>query len=516
MSTTSQLRVYNTFSRKTEPFEGRKPGTASIYCCGPTVYDVPHAGHARAAVAFDVVVRHLRAVGFEVTYVRNVTDIDDKILNRARENGEEPLALSRRMEATYKEQMALVGCVQPDHEPRVSDHLEEVIKMVERLLAEGRAYVQEMPSGTRDVYFSVRSFPGYGRLSRRRIEDMKVGARVAKDDAKRDPLDFALWKGVGTDEWGWESPWGKGRPGWHIECSAMSTAYLGHGFDIHGGGMDLIFPHHENEIAQSEGACPDAGPYARYWMHNGFVNVDKEKMSKSLGNFVTVRDVLERNDPEGFRWFLLSVHYRGPIQFDTEQLEGGRVIFPGIDEAEARVDYMYATTRRLKDLVAVAATVPAKLPPELIKLRDAGDNAASQAREGLNDDLNTPVALAALGELAKLGNEVCDLAHKRRKDKSFVGSSTVVARSILVHVERLSGTLGLLREAAESYQARTIERRLELRGLTAEIVQAKVDERNEARRAKDFARSDAIRDELLGLGVALQDGPGTTSWTVAP
>jgi cysteinyl-tRNA synthetase len=516
VSTRSQLRVYNTFSRQTEPFEGREPGKASIYCCGPTVYDVPHAGHARAAVAFDVLVRHLRAVGVEVTYVRNVTDIDDKILARARENGEEPLALSRRMEGVYQEQMELVGCVRPDHEPRVSDHLQEVIQLIERLVNEGRAYLQDMPSGTRDVYFSVRSFPGYGKLSRRNIEDMKVGARVAKEDAKQDPLDFALWKGVGPEEWGWESPWGRGRPGWHIECSAMSTAYLGHGFDIHAGGMDLVFPHHENEIAQSEGASPGAGPYARYWMHNGFVNVDKEKMSKSLGNFVTVRDVLERNDPEGFRWFLLSVHYRGPIQFDTDQLESGRVVFPGIDEAEARVDYMYGTVRRLRDLVALAATVPAKLPPELIKLRDAGEDAARQAREGLNDDLNTPVALAALGELAKLANEVCDMAHKRRKDQSFVGSSTVVARAILVHIERLAGALGLLRAASDVYRERTMERRLRLRGLTGEAVQAKVDERNQARKAKDFGRSDAIRDELVAMGIALQDGPGTTSWTVAP
>ncbi len=516
MPTSSQLRVYNTYSRQTETFTGREPGRASIYCCGPTVYDVPHAGHARAAVAFDVLVRHLRASGVEVTYVRNVTDIDDKILTRAREMGEAPLDLSRRMETVYKEQMALVGCVAPDHEPRVSDHLEQVIGLIERLVTVGRGYVQEMPGGTRDVYFSVRSFTGYGKLSRRNIEDMKVGARVAKDETKRDPLDFALWKGVADDEWGWDSPWGRGRPGWHIECSAMSTAYLGHGFDIHGGGMDLVFPHHENEIAQSEGADPDAGPYARYWMHNGFVNVDKEKMSKSLGNFVTVRDVLERNDPEGFRWFLLTVHYRGPIQFDTEQLPNGRVVFPGIDDAEGRVDYMYATVARLRELVAHAVTVPARLPPELVQFRDAGDAAARQAQEGLNDDLNTPVVLAALGELAKLGNEICDLSHKRRKDKSFVGSATVVGRAILVHIERLAGTLGLLGTTPAAYQERTTARRLALRQLTAAAVQAKVDERTEARKAKDFSRSDALRDELLAQGISLQDGPGGTTWTVSP
>ena len=516
MSSPSQLRIYNTFSRQTEPFVAREPGKASIYCCGPTVYDVPHAGHARGAIAFDVLVRHLRASGVEVTYVRNVTDIDDKILQRARESGEAPLALSRRMESVYREQMDSVGCVRPDHEPRVSDHLDEVIALVLRLVKVGRAYVQDMPDGTRDVYFSVRSFAGYGKLSRRNIEDMKVGARVAKDDAKRDPLDFALWKGVADDGWGWDSPWGKGRPGWHIECSAMSTAYLGHGFDIHGGGMDLVFPHHENEIAQSEGADPDAGPYARYWMHNGFVNVDKEKMSKSLGNFVTVSDVLERNDPEGFRWFLLSVHYRGPIQFETETLPGGRVVFPGVDEAEARVDYMVSTVRRLEDLVGLAATVPAKLPAELLKARDAGDDAARQAREGLDDDLNTPVALAALGELARLGNEVADLAQKRRKDRSFVGSSAFVAKALLVHIERLAATLGLLRVSDEVYRQRTLERRLGLRGITADAVQQKVDERNEARKVKDFARSDAIRDELSALGVALHDGPGGTTWTIAP
>jgi len=313
------LRLYNTLTRTLEELHPRNPERVAMYCCGPTVYDVPHAGHARAALAPDILVRRLRAQGHKVTYVRNITDVDDKILNRAAERGQDPLELSQKMAVIYQEQMRALGCLPPEHEPKVSEHLPQIIAMVEQLIAREHAYVVERPDGQRDVYFAVRSFGDYGKLSRRRIDDLMVGARIEKDELKRDPLDFALWKGALASEWGWDSPWGRGRPGWHIECSAMGKHYLGT-LDVHAGGMDLIFPHHENEIAQSEAAHPDCAPYASCWMHNGFVNVDKEKMSKSLGNFVTLSDVLERNDPEAFRYFLLSVHYRGPIQFDTTKL----------------------------------------------------------------------------------------------------------------------------------------------------------------------------------------------------
>ncbi len=516
MTPRGPFKLYNTLSRKTEEFVGREPGKASIYCCGPTVYDVPHAGHARAAVAFDVLVRHLRARGLEVTYVRNVTDIDDKILARSRENGESPLDLARRMEAIYRERMAAVGCLAPDREPRVSEHLAEVIALVEALIAAGRGYVLEMPGGTRDVYYSVRSFPGYGKLSRRRIDELRTGARVARDEAKQDPLDFALWKGVPAEEWGWDSPWGRGRPGWHIECSAMSTAYLGYGFDIHAGGMDLIFPHHENEIAQSEGAHAGPEPWVRYFMHNGFVNVDKEKMSKSLGNFVTVDDVLARNDAEAFRWFLLTVQYRGPIQFDTEKLPDGRVVFPAIDEAEGRIDYLFATLRRLRELLDTGVTVPAKLPPELGKLRAGIEQAIDDAHAALDDDLNTPVALAALGEIARLGNEICDAAQRRRKDAAFFGAAVLAARLSASGITRVAEVLGLLRASPAEHRERTTARRLRLRGLDAATVQAQVDARTAARAAKDFARSDALRDELAAQGIVLRDAPWGTEWTINP
>ena len=506
-------RLYNTLTRRTEELVLREPGRATVYCCGPTVYDVPHVGHGRAALSSDILARVLRSHGLEVTYARNVTDIDDKILERAKKNGETPLELSQRMARVYQEQMRTIGCLDPDFEPRVSDHLPQIHRLIEKILEHGSGYVLELPDGKRDVYFSVRSFAGYGKLSRRKIDDLLVGARVEADESKRDPLDFALWKGVGPDDWGWDSPWGRGRPGWHIECSAMSTHCLGHGFDVHCGGMDLIFPHHENEIAQSEAAEPDRGPMVRFWIHNGFVNIDEEKMSKSLGNFVTVSDVLARNDPEGFRWFLLGVHYRGPIQFDTETRDG-RVVFPGVDEAERRVDYLYATSQRLAELVGLGLTAPAKPPPELSAHRDAIGQALKQGEQGLDDDLNTPVALAALGELARIGNEVCDLAAKRKKDTAFTAAAAVVGRAALSAIEKLSHTLGLLRAPPAEYLARTRERRIRLRSLSVEEIDKKVLLRNQARRDKDFPRADAIRGELLALGIGLRDSATGTEWSI--
>jgi len=506
--------LYNTLTRKLEPIVPIRPGEVGVYCCGPTVYDVPHAGHARSALAPDLLVRRLRALGLRVKYVRNITDVDDKILERAAKNGEPPLDLSRRMADVYQEQVRKSGCLEPDHEPRVSEHLPQIHAIVKTLVEREAAYVVDMPGGVRDVYFSVRSFATYGKLSRRRIDELVAGARVETSVHKRDPLDFALWKGATADEWGWESPFGRGRPGWHIECSAMCTHYLGQPFDVHSGGMDLIFPHHENEIAQSEAAYPDQAPLANIWMHNGFLNVDKEKMSKSLGNFVTVTDVFERNDPEAFRLFLLSAHYRGPIQFETDKLADGRVVFPGVDEAERRADHAFAAVGRLQSMIVAGVTAPAKAPPELAPYRDAGTRIVAEAEAALDDDLNTPVALAGLSELTKLGHELADLAQKRRKDAAFVGAAGAAAVGLLASIQRIGGQLGLLQATPEEYAARTRERRLRLRNLTADAIDAKVDERALARKTKDFARSDALRDELAALGVALNDGATGTSWSI--
>ena len=508
------LKIYNTLSRQLETLEPKEPGKLGVYCCGPTVYDVPHAGHARSAVAFDVFVRHVRESGVDVNYVRNITDVEDKILNRAKENGEEPLALSQRMTLVYQEDMAAIGCEPPNQQPKVSDHLPQIYEMIERLIANDAAYVLDRDDGKRDVYFAVRKFKTYGGLSRRKIDDLRSGARVEADQAKRDPLDFALWKGTTSEDWGWESPWGPGRPGWHIECSAMSCCYLGHDFDVHAGGMDLIFPHHENEIAQSEASTDSDRPMARYWMHNGFVNIDKEKMSKSLGNFVTVRDVLARNDPEGFRWFLLTVHYRGPLQFDSEKLDDGRVVFPGVDEAEGRVDYLYSVQSRLAELVALENVAPKKEPPEIVRARQGSAAALKKAIAALNDDLNTAVCLAELGELAKLGNDLCDLAKKRRKDAAFCGAASVQAAVTQAAIKDICGHIGLMWTPHDEYKQRSQTKRLALRGLQSSDMDAKVAARNQARADKDFARSDEIRDELAALGVSLKDAPEGTVWSI--
>jgi cysteinyl-tRNA synthetase len=421
------------------------------------------------------------------------------------------------MTDVYRAEMAAVGCLSPDREPMVSEHIPQITKLIEDLVTRGAAYAVDMPRGTRDVYFSVRGFEGYGKLSRRKLDELHAGARVEADSTnKHDPLDFALWKGEPREEWGWESPWGWGRPGWHIECSAMAHAYLGHGFEIHGGGMDLIFPHHENEVAQSEAAHPGEGPFAKAWMHHGFVNVDKEKMSKSLGNFVTVRDVLARNDAEAFRLFLLGVHYRGPIQFETETLADSRVVFPGVDEAERRVDYLYTTHERLVALVAAQnAEGAGKLPKELVPARDAAASASTKADVALDDDLNTTVAIAELGEVSKHANEVCDLAARRAKDAAFQAGAAAVAKQLEAAMTRIAGQLGVLQAAAADYRARTRARRLGQRGMRSEDVERRVLERVDARKAKDFARSDAIRDELLASGISVHDGPAGSTWTIA-
>ncbi len=488
-TTTMALHLYDTLSTKLKPLTMRRPGEVGVYCCGPTTYDVAHIGHARAALAPDLLVRHLRAQGLKVTYVRNVTDVDDKILKRATESGTPPMELSARFAGEYQRDMGELGCAPPDHEPKVSENIAEIVAIITTLVDNGAAYVVDMPSGARDVYYAVRAFAGYGKLSKRNVDDLRVGARVEASDDKKDPLDFALWKGCVGDAWGWPSPWGKGRPGWHIECSAMSDRFLGHGMEVHCGGMDLVFPHHENEIAQSEAAHPGEGDFARIWMHNGFVNIDKEKMAKSVGNFVTVRQALERNDAEAIRFFLLGVQYRGPIGFDTEKLDSGRVVFPGICEAERRVDYIYLGLARANEL---AARADGDEPSEGAE----GPRAVHRAREGsargrvdaaLDDDLNTPVALAVLGEVASAAHELADLANKRKKDAELQKAAPFVARAVVAAVASCAAPLGLLVAPHATYVERTQARRLALYGLTPAGIEGA------ARRSRRRPRREGLR-----------------------
>ncbi len=505
------VQVHDTLARGVHRLEPREEGKVSVYLCGPTTYDVAHVGHARSAVAFDLLVRVLRHRGYQVTYVRNVTDVDDKILARAKETGEEPTALSARMAKLYDEDMAALGCEPPTHAPRVSQTIPEIIALIEKIVANGAAYVVPGAEGRGgDVYFRVRAFPSYGKLSGRNVDDLQSGARVEIDERKEEPLDFALWKGCGPDDWGWDSPWGRGRPGWHIECSAMSRKFLGHGFDVHAGGMDLIFPHHENEIAQSEAAFPEQGELARCWLHNGFVNVDKEKMSKSLGNFVTVRDVLQRNDPEALRLFLVLHHYRGPVSFEVDKLESGRVVFPGIDEAEKKIDYLYTTLSRVDDLT-VAAIPQGELPKPYADALAQVKAARHEAFASLADDLGAANAVAALYRVAATLNEMLDL-HQRKK-----GERPAIARVIgaaAQAVREIADVLGILRAPPAKYAARTRAQRLAILGKTEAEIDAKIQERVDARKAKDFARADAIRAELDALGIEVADTAAGTVWRV--
>jgi cysteinyl-tRNA synthetase len=505
----SPARFYNTLTQRLEPLETAEPGHVRLYVCGLTTYDHAHAGHARTFTAFDVLVRFLRARGLRVTYCRNVTDVDDKILKRAQELGEPALEMSRRWTRINQEELRAIGCVDPDAEPRVSETIPDIVSLIEDLVRKGAAYPAATAKGT-DVYFAVRSFAGYGKLSHRNIDDLLSGARVEVGETKRDPLDFALWKASGEGEWGWDSPWGKGRPGWHIECSAMAAKVLSPHLDVHCGGMDLIFPHHENEIAQSEAAWGE--PFSRAWLHSGFLNVDAEKMSKSLGNFVTIAQVLERNDAEALRYFLLGTHYRGPLNFDLEKLAGGRVVFPGIDEAERRVEYLYDA---LETWAAASAGVEASCEgesPDAATLREAPE----RVLEALSNDLNTSVALSVVGEVARVGNDLAQQLPKLKKDPKAEARARTLLASAVGALKAACAPLGLMQASPADFQARTRERRLRVRGLEIATIEAKVKERNDARAAKDYARSDAIRAELAEQGVELKDVPGgkVTTWRV--
>lgn len=496
------VRLYNTLSSRKEPFEPANPDHARIYVCGPTVYDYAHLGHARCYVVYDVLVRHLRANGMKVTYVRNVTDVDDKILKRAAETGSEPTALAARFAEAYSEDMHRLGNVDPDLEPRVSAHLEDIFALVQRLIDGGHAYASDG-----DVYFSVESFSDYGKLSHRDLGQMKVGASERLDEnkaaRKRHPADFALWKTSEADAWGWESPWGRGRPGWHIECSAMSMKHLGDTLDLHGGGLDLVFPHHENEIAQSEAAT--GKPFARCWMHNGFVEVDKEKMSKSLGNFFTARDLFDRVEPEAIRYFMMTVHYRAPLNLDWTLDDAGNVTgFPQFEEAERRLAYLYKTKQRLEEL-----------PPNRVVDTDAPAQSeiagfAKSLRESLDDDLNMPVALAKLADFLKAVNELCDQAMKKKGKAARSAVERAQAGFRALELE-----LGIGVDSAEAILLRIRDRGAKARGLNAAAIEQQIADRTKARESKDFAEADRLRDQLVGQGVELLDGPKGTGWTIA-
>jgi cysteinyl-tRNA synthetase len=452
------LRIYNTLTRTKEAFVPRVAGKVGMYVCGPTVYDYFHVGNARTFTAFDMVARWLRATGYEVTYVRNITDVDDKIIKRAHDQGEPIEALTERMVSAFGEDTARLKLVRPDLEPRATRYIGSMLEMIAALEKNGLAY--RGPNG--DVYYSVRGFPSYGKLSRRNLDDLRAGERVAVDEAKRDPLDFALWKSAKEGEPFWPSDYGRGRPGWHIECSAMSCRELGAPFDIHGGGWDLQFPHHENEIAQSEGAL--GRPFVNYWMHAAFLNIDHEKMSKSLGNFFTTRDVLDHLDPvqggEQLRFFLLRGHYRNEVSYTREAIEDAGNALRGF----------YATLR--------------EVAPAPMGSIDWSQPYAARFRDAMDDDFDTPIAFAVLHEL--------------RGEVNRTRSAELAAL-----LRALGGTLGLFQHDPAAF----------LQGGMQVDVQALIDERDAAKKAKNYPRADQIRRELEAAGIALEDKPGgVTEW----
>ena len=455
------LTIHNNLTRCKERFLPIEQGKVRMYVCGMTVYDYCHLGHARVMVVFDTVVRWLRASGFEVTYVRNITDIDDKIIKRAAENGESIETLTGRFIAAMHEDADALGCLRPTHEPRATESVPDMLAMIGRLLEKGYAYVGE----NGDVYYDVSRFDGYGKLSGKDPADLRAGSRVEVNESKDDPLDFVLWKAAKPGEPAWDSPWGPGRPGWHIECSAMSTRLLGGHFDIHGGGLDLQFPHHENEIAQSEGCTGHT--YVNYWMHNGFVRVNEEKMSKSLGNFFTVREVLKDYDAETVRFFVLNSHYRSPLNYADDQL----------DAARAALTRLYTALRGLPE------AAPA-----------SGTEYERRFEEAMDDDFNTPVAIAALFDLAREINRVRN-------------ESAGQAAAFGALLRRLGGVLGLIAADSEEYLKGGAGQ-----GLSDDEIETLIAARQSARRAKDFAESDRIRDELKAKGVILEDGPQGTTW----
>lgn len=474
------LHFYNTLSGKDEEFRPLTPGKVKMYVCGVTVYDRSHIGHARALITFDVIYRYLRFLGYNVTFVRNFTDVDDKIINRANERGISSQELSELYIREFNEDMQALRCLPPTHEPRATQHIPEMIGIIHELKTKGLAYVVDG-----DVYFAVDRFPGYGKLSHRRLEEMMAGARIEVDERKRHPMDFALWKASKPGEPWWESPWGPGRPGWHIECSAMCSKYLGQPFDIHGGGSDLIFPHHENEIAQSEGA--KGQELARYWLHNGMVTVEQEKMSKSLGNFLTIQDALKKTTSEVLRFVLLSTHYRMPLDFSEQKVE----------EADKALTRIYETLAR----------VDAAIPHDLVRAKARNGEAASSSlltrfREAMDDDCNTARALGVIFESIREMNRALDA-------REISGLAEIRA-----DLAAIAAVLGIMDEVPALFLEERKQRGLAQAQLTPELIEQLIAERAAARKGRDFKRADAIRIQLAEQGVILQDSPTGTTWTI--
>jgi len=485
------LKIYNTLKRAKEEFVPLTPGKVGMYVCGVTVYDYCHIGHARSQVVFDVISRYLRHIGLKVTYVRNFTDVDDKIIARANERGVECRTLSQEFIDAFYRDMDALNVGRPEHEPRATESIDEIIAMVKKIEKNGLAYDK---GG--NVFFAIRKFADYGKLSRRDIDDMRSGARVSVDEQKKDPLDFALWKASKPGEPAWTSPWGEGRPGWHIECSAMSTSHLGETFDIHGGGQDLIFPHHENEIAQSESA--HGKPYVRYWIHNGFVQVNHEKMSKSLGNFFTIRDVLESINVDVLRFFLLAVHYRSPLDYHDGALA----------EAREAVDRIFTAWENLQaNLAAPAALDESRLTPAQQELLPALRKIREELETAMDDDFNTPRAIGQLFELATLINTV--VAKGKLKDEPGRAMLLTEADATLAVFRKI---LGFPIHEPEAFRRRCAEIVMVKHRLTAEDIEARIAARNRARQAKDWAQADSLRQELEGLGIMLKDTPAGTTW----
>ena len=458
------LKIYNTLTNQKEVFKPIDPSKVGIYVCGMTVYDFCHMGHARVLVMFDVITRHLRRNFKDVKYIRNITDIDDKIISRAIENNEDIFTLTKRfIDAMHEDEIAL-GVISPDIEPKATDSIEQMINMIESLIKNGLAY--QGKNG--DVFYSVRKFKNYGKLSGKNLDDLESGARVDIESNKEDPLDFVLWKMAKPNEPKWPSPWGDGRPGWHIECSAMSTHFIDDHFDIHGGGMDLTFPHHENEIAQSEGAT--GCKFVNTWMHVGFVNINDEKMSKSLNNFFTIRDILEKYDGETLRYFLISSHYRSPLNFSNTN----------IDSAKSALKRLYTATRGLSDNIDIDYVSNNNLDYE------------DRFNSALNDDFNTPIAISILFEIAKQINV------ERLNDLKK-------ANALSQLLKKLANFLGILEYDADEYLKQGSE-------LSENEILDKISKREQARLSKDFAMSDQVRDELLEFGIILEDTEDGTTW----
>ncbi len=488
MNTT--LRIHNTLTGKKEPLQPIEPGHVKLYVCGITSYDYCHIGHARSTLVFDMIVKYLRYCGYTVTFIRNFTDIDDKIIARAAEKNTSPKELAERFITEFHADMDALGVDRPTHEPKATENVDEMIALISELVANGSAY-----EAGGDVYYVVESFSEYGKLSGRNLEEMRAGARIAVNDRKRNPLDFTLWKAARPGEPSWESPWGPGRPGWHIECSAMSRKFLGTTFDIHGGGQDLIFPHHENEIAQSEGAHHE--PFANLWIHNGFVTIKDEKMSKSLGNFLTIRDVRNHVHPEVLRLFIYSTHYRNPLDFSETALT----------EAATGLDRLYTTAAACDALSTKAVSDGA---PRVLAAKDRTklENLERRFREAMDNDFNTARAQGIFFDTARsLGRALHALPEPANR------SEVALITGCATKLRELAAIMGLLTEQPAAFLKARKQQRIAALEISVDEIDRCIAERLAARAAKDWEKSDRIRDQLLARGVVLNDGPEGTTWS---